>query len=75
MFWLLVIGGGLVGVVALIAIIGFFLPKAHVASCELNLDKPAADVFETIRRIDASTAWRRDLRGVERAPDLNGHPV
>lgn len=73
--WTLIILGLLIGLAALIALIGSLLPKGHVASSRARFRQPAKVVWETITDFAATPSWRTDLKKVERAPDRNGHPV
>ena len=61
--------GGLVGLVAVMALIGLALPKGHVAARRVTLAKPPADVWRALTDLDAQTAWRRGLRRIEQLGD------
>ncbi|MBX3118065.1 MAG: SRPBCC family protein [Fimbriimonadaceae bacterium] len=65
---------GLVGLVALLAIIGSFMPKSHTTISQITLDKPRSEVWETISDFEHQD-WRTDLKKNERLPDQDGKPV
>ena len=75
MKWVLVAAGAIIGLVALVALIGSLLPKNHVASRTARLQQPPEAVWQVITDFAAQPSWQSDLRGVERLPDQNGHPV
>ena len=75
MKWVLIILGILVGLGALVAVIGALLPKAHVASRAARFKQPPAKIWVTITDFASETSWRSELTAVERLPDRNGHPV
>lgn len=66
--------GGLVLLVGIMALIGSRLPKTHVASRSILLQRPPADVYAVVRDFGSATKWRADLKQVEvEAPQ--GGPV
>jgi uncharacterized membrane protein len=75
MKWVLIAAAVVIGLVALVVIVGFLLPKAHQASRKVRLRQPAATVWRTITEIDAMPSWRSDVTSVERMPDRDGHAV
>lgn len=52
----------LVGVVVLI---GFALPKGHVASRTITIKRPIAEVWATITQVEEFPAWRRSVTNVQ----------
>jgi uncharacterized protein YndB with AHSA1/START domain len=66
MKWILIVGGALVAVAALIAIVGWSLPVKHVASRQRTLAAPPDVVWRTITDVDAFPSWRSDVTKVER---------
>ncbi len=71
MRWLLIIGGTLGGLVAVIIAAGYALPVKHVASLSVELDAPPERVWETITDMTSFPLWRKDVKSVEivqRAP-------
>src|SRR5688500_19511810 len=66
--------GSLVLLVAIIALIGSQLPKAHVASRSIFLRKSPPDVYAVCRDFASAPKWRTDVKqmDVEASP---GGPV
>jgi uncharacterized protein YndB with AHSA1/START domain len=75
MIWILYVVGGLVGLVLLMAIAGFMIPKSHSATRRATFKKPASEVWAAITDIDKFPTWRSGLKSVERLPDREGRPV
>jgi uncharacterized protein YndB with AHSA1/START domain len=69
MIWIAYIGGGLVGLVALMALIGLALPRAHLAARRAVLAQPPAAVWAALVDLDAQPRWRRGLKKIERQGD------
>jgi uncharacterized protein YndB with AHSA1/START domain len=55
----------LIGMIAVAGVVGTILPRDHVASIQVRIDKPAVLVFQTISDVAEATEWRSDLRQVE----------
>lgn len=51
--------------VAIIALIGASLPKEHVASRSIVLQKSPAEVYGLVRDFSSAPAWRSDVQRVE----------
>src|SRR5437667_1515443 len=66
---------GIILLVALIALIGSQLPKAHVASRSVLLHQSPQNVYAVIRDFAAAPNWRRDVKriDVETLPDGQIH--
>ncbi len=75
MRWLLIIAGSLIALVALLWIVGTFLPQGHVASRSARYKQPPEKIWEAITNVDAMTSWRADLKSLKRQPDRNGLPA
>ena len=75
MKWVLIILGILVGLVALMWIIGSLLPKEHVASRMARYQQPPEKIWEAITNAEAMPAWRKDVKSVKRLPDQDGKPA
>ncbi len=67
--WIAIVVAVLIAIPVLLAAIGVFLPKGHVASRTVTLSAPPERVFAAISNIDKLTSWRSDLKSVERLPD------
>ena len=72
MKWVLIGLGSLLAVVLLVTLIGFLLPKSHIASVAKHYDAPPATVWSLITERDRFPTWRSDLRGVEQLPASDG---
>jgi uncharacterized protein YndB with AHSA1/START domain len=75
MKWVLIVLGGLVGLIALAAIIGLFVPKGHVARHEVRLEQPPESVWAVITDFAAQPQWFEMVTSSERVADINGHPA
>jgi len=66
MLWIvLYIAGGIVGLVVVMALVGMFLPRAHVAARKTTLAKRPDDVWRALTDLDAQPSWRRGLARIE----------
>jgi uncharacterized membrane protein len=66
-------GVGLLGLLlGVVAIIGSRLPSAHVASRSILLHKSSDEVYQVIRDVGNTPAWRTDLKSVELLGSPNG---
>ena len=75
MKWLVIAGIAIVGLVAVVLVIGWALPMKHQASRQATLPAPPDIVWKTITGVDAFSSWRRDVTKIERLPDREGRPV
>ena len=64
---------GLVGIVLAIVVVGFLIPKQHVASRALVLRQKPEDVFALISDFKSAPTWRSEVRQVELLPEANEH--
>jgi uncharacterized protein YndB with AHSA1/START domain len=75
--WLLIallVVGGLVALVAVVAAIGATLPKAHVTSRSATFRQTPEAVFGAITDFANAASWRPDLRRVELLEGPSGLP-
>jgi len=63
--WILFVVLGLVSFVAILAVVGMFLPKGHRASRTVVYGAPPARVFATITDFARFPEWRSDVKAVE----------
>lgn len=75
MKWILWIFVFLAGVLILIAVIGWLLPKEHTVSREARFQQTPEAVWKAITDVDAMPAWRQGLKSVKHLPDQNGLPA
>ncbi|HWP00479.1 MAG TPA: SRPBCC family protein [Methylococcus sp.] len=74
MITLLVLIGIPVVLLVVAIVVGRRLPKTHQAASRIRLPLPPEKIWEIITDIDAFPSWRPGLRGIERAPDIEGKP-
>jgi len=72
MRWVLGVVGLLVGVVVVIVVVGYMLPKAHVASASAQYAAPPESLWTSLTEVSTFPQWRKDLARVEVLPDENG---
>jgi hypothetical protein len=70
--WILLALGGLVAVVA---IVGAALPKAHSVSRSAHLQLPPESLYTLLTDVDKYSTWRGDVKNLERLPDRDGKPA
>ena len=75
MFWALSIVGVVVVLIAIVVIVGFSLPKEHIASRTLKLSRQPQPVWDTITDFPSQPGWLPLVKSVEKMPDQNGQPV
>lgn len=75
MRWVMIIGGTLAGLVALVVAAGYALPVQHVASLSVELDAPPERVWTTITDVASFPRWRRDVKSVEIVQRTPAGPV
>jgi hypothetical protein len=63
--WLLYGGAGVGVLIAVLVIVGYLLPVAHVASAEARFARPAGEVFATIADVRRYPEWRPDVSRVD----------
>ncbi|HKS26396.1 MAG TPA: SRPBCC family protein [Pyrinomonadaceae bacterium] len=75
LMWLLAPVAALVALLLLVTAIGLLLPRQHVASRTLKSRQSSENIWRAITDYEGQTAWRKDLKKVERLPDKDGHEV
>ncbi|HMG18948.1 MAG TPA: SRPBCC family protein [Gemmatimonadales bacterium] len=75
MKWVLIIIGGVFGLVALIALVGAFVPREHRATSTVSIHEPADSVWKVVRDLGGITAWWPEIKESVRQPDQDGHEV
>jgi uncharacterized protein YndB with AHSA1/START domain len=73
--WFLIVASVLVGLFALLWVVGSFVPREHVAQSRATYHRPPEEVWTLITDHASAPSWRSELQRVERAPDRDGHPV
>jgi hypothetical protein len=69
----LLIGTVALGVLALVLVVGWLLPKQHVAARALALHRKPEEVFQLISDFKAAPTWRSDVQQIEMLEAVNGH--
>ena len=65
---------GLVALVLIVVLIGYMLPKGHVASREKTFNAPPDRVFAAISTPEDYPKWRGDVKSVDILPAVDGKP-
>jgi Polyketide cyclase / dehydrase and lipid transport len=69
----LLVAAILVTAAFVVVLIGFLLPKQHVASRAIALHRKPEDVFQLISDFKAAPSWRSDVQDVELLSPADGH--
>ena len=64
--------GALIALVLIVVLVGYLLPRDHVASVQARLAASPEEVWGTMENVDAYPKWRAGVDGVERLPDRDG---
>jgi carbon monoxide dehydrogenase subunit G len=75
MKWVLIVVGGIVALMALMALIGACVSRDHRATSAISLRRPPDTVWKTVRDIGGLPAWFPAMQLSERLPDRDGHEV
>ncbi len=75
MKWILWIFVALAGFLILITLIGWLLPKDHVATRQGRYRQPPEAIWKAITDVDAMPSWREGLKSVKHLPHKNGLPA
>lgn len=66
MKWVFRALAALIALVLLVVLVGYLLPRDHVATVEARLDASPEEVWAALTDVDAYPAWRRGVERVER---------
>lgn len=75
MKWVVIVLGGALALVALITLIGAFVPREHRATSTVVLHQPADSVWKVVRDLGGVPAWWPEIKESVRLPDKDGHEV
>lgn len=75
MKWVLIVVGGLVGLVVLVAIIGLLLPKSHEAMRVAKYRQPSEIIWQAITDYKNFPSWRPDVKSIDPLPERDGRPA
>ncbi len=70
----LLVLGGIVAIVVVMAVVGALLPRTHVASRSVTLRQAREAVFIVVRNFASTASWRSGLQTVELLPPRDGRP-
>jgi len=70
--WVLLILLALVLLVVIVAVVGYLLPRDHVASRSARYGQPPDAVFAVISDVAHAAAWRKDIKQVDMLPPVDG---
>lgn len=73
--WLFAAALVLVGVVAVVAVIGWMLPRDHVAASSILVRAPADSLWQVVRALGEAAAWWPAVTRVERIDDQQGREL
>ena len=74
MKWILWIFVVLAGILLVMTLIGWLLPKTHHVTREAEFHRPPEAIWKAVTDIDAMPTWRQGLQSVKPLPDKNGLP-
>ena len=72
MIWILYVVAGLVGLVVLMAVVGYTLRPDHLAARTADVPGAPAAVYALIRDLERLPTWRKDLKRIELLPPVDG---
>jgi uncharacterized protein YndB with AHSA1/START domain len=75
MKWVLIVVGGLVALLVLMALIGLVVSRDHRATSTISLKQPPDSIWKVVRDIGGAPAWFSAMQTSERLPDRDGHEV
>ena len=73
--WLVALLATLVAAGLIVLAMGSMLPREHHVSRRAHFNRPAAEIWGVITDYAGQTAWRADVRRVERLPNQHGRQV
>lgn len=73
--WILIAFGAAVALVALVAVVGLFLPRTHLAASRARYRASAGALWATLADFRAWPAWGPGVRSMEPDGERDGAPV
>jgi uncharacterized protein YndB with AHSA1/START domain len=70
--WVPIAAATLAAALAVVALIGWRLPRSHRASREQIMAATPGSIWAAITDVDAFPSWRTDVKRVQRLPDRDG---
>jgi hypothetical protein len=74
MKWLLIAVVFIVAVVIVVALVGYLLPRNHMASRSNHYNQSSEIIWTAITDFDSMPSWREGLKSVQHLPSTNGLP-
>ena len=75
MKWVIIVVASLVGLIAVIALLGYLVPRDHRATSTISLRQPLDSVWKVVRDIGGITSWWPAMKESTRMPDQDGREV
>ena len=75
MKWVLIVLGGLILLVAVLMLVGSFLPREHRATCRATFRASAETLFALLTDFDAYPSWRDGVKCVRHVEPIEGKPA
>jgi len=75
MKWVLIVLGAVLALVALMVLIGAFVPREHRATSTVTLRQAPDSVWKVVRDLGGVPAWWPEIKESVRQPDKNGQEV
>jgi len=75
MKWVIIVVASLVGLIAVIALAGYLVPRSHRATSTISLRQPLDSVWNVVRDIGGITSWWPAMKESTRIPDQDGREV
>jgi uncharacterized protein YndB with AHSA1/START domain len=75
MKWILWLLAALVAFIAVVVMIGWLLPRDHVATRAAHFHQRPEAIWAAITDVDTMPSWREGLKSVKHLPDRNGLPA
>lgn len=70
--WILVAIGVVLGIVALVLVVGVLLPEGHVATARATYARSPDEIWSALTDVENAPEWRSGVDRVERLPDRDG---
>lgn len=70
--WLYIVGGALIGVPLLAALVGAMLPRNHLAQMSIHLAASPERVWSLVADFSGTARWRPEVTAVEMQPSTDG---
>ena len=75
MKWVIIVVASLVGLIAVIALLGYLVPRDHRATSTVSVRQPLDSVWKVVRDIGGITSWWPAMKESTRMPDQDGREV